>query len=113
MSMPVCSRVEKASVDFLPATLEVLRVLRQEHQDGDHTEDQSEEEPQPCVPVGILCPQGAEGSKQEQHSAIRTVGLNRGWDARNLVLELRNPTLDLRDPPVKPLVRKRRVGHED
>src|SRR5208337_2494215 len=113
MPIPVCSHVEKALLGHRPATLEVPRVLRQEHEDGDHTEDQSEEEPQPCVPVGILCPQGAKGSKQEQHSAIGTVGLNRGWDARNPALELRNPTLDLRDPPVKPLVRKRRVGPED
>src|SRR5271157_2391994 len=113
MSMPVCSHVEKACLGFRPASLEVLRVLQQEQGDGDYTQENSEEEPRPCVPVGILCPQGAKGSNQEQQEAIGTVGLNRAWDARNLALEPRNPTLDLCDPPVKPLVRKRRIGHED
>ncbi len=58
-------------------------------------------------------PTSAKGSKEEQHSAIGTVRLNRGWDARNPALELCNPTLDLCYPLVKHIVRKRRVGHED
>ena len=38
--MRFVSHIEKARLGLLPVTLEVPRVLRQEHEDGDYTEDQ-------------------------------------------------------------------------
>ena len=74
------------------------------------TEDQSEEKPQPRVPVGILSPQGTKGSKQKQRCAMGAMALNPELLGRDPALEIRNPALDLLDPLVKPILRKGGVG---